>query len=325
MKILNKIVLIVLLVFILVACSTKGDREINVEGDNGGDKVTVGYSQHSSAVSYRIKQTESIQEEAKKRGYNLVFTNAQDDTARQTSDVEDMVAQNVDYIAMSPRDYEGASAALEAAKRAGIPVILVDRLAAGVPGEDYVTAILANSIWEGEQAGEWVANETGGKASIVELTGTPGSSAANDRSEGFNNVISKYPDMDIIVSQSADFSRSEAQSVMENIIESHGGDFDVVYAHNDEMAIGAISALKSAGYKVGEDILIIGIDGQKEAFELIKAGEYNATVFSSPYFGPMLFDVIDDLESGKEVDTEIYMDGMVIDKTNVDENMDLAY
>ncbi len=329
MKFFNRSLFMVLLasILLLAACSSgeSGKASGDNEGGGDGDKIKVGYSQHSSAVSYRIKQTESIQEEAEIRGYDLVFTNAQDDTARQTSDVEDMVAQNVDYIAMSPRDYEGASAALDAAKNAGIPVILIDRLAAGEPGEDYVTALLANSIWEGEQAGEWVANETDGKASIVELTGTTGSSAANDRSEGFHNAISEHADMEVIVSQTADFSRSEAQEVMENIIESHGDKIDVVYAHNDEMAIGAINALKSAGYKVGEEVLIVGIDGQKDAFELIKAGEYNATVFSSPYFGPMLFNVIDDLEAEKEVDNEVYMPGLVIDKTNVDEEMDQAY
>src|SRR5690625_3046964 len=174
MKSMNKwfgMFVLVAMLSLVVACSDSGTSEsTSAENDEDGDKVTVGYSQHSSAVSYRIKQTESIQEEAELRGYDLVFTNAQDDTARQTSDVEDMVAQNVDYIAMSPRDYEGASAALDAAKNAGIPVILVDRLAAGEPGEDYVTALLANSIWEGEQAGEWIVEETDGRAAIVELT-----------------------------------------------------------------------------------------------------------------------------------------------------------
>lgn len=324
----NIVMVFMVAVLFLTACS------MNDEDNNGGNKpvkekdgdsIKVGYSQHSSAVSYRIKQSESIEDEAKEKGYNLIFTNAQDDTARQTSDVEDMVAQNVDYIAMSPRDYEGASAALDAAKNAGIPVILIDRLAAGEPGEDFVTALLANSILEGEQAGDWVVEATDGKVSIVELTGTTGSSAANDRSEGFHNSIDQHPDMEVIVSQTADFSRLRGQEVMENIIESHGDKIDVVYAHNDEMAIGAINALKSAGYKVGEDVLIVGIDGQIDAFQLIQAGEYNATVFSSPYFGPMLFDVIADLEAGKEVDTEVYMEGMVIDKTNVEEEMDLAY
>lgn len=328
MKYFNKWIGMAFLVAVifLAACSNSETSGSTAEkSDDNGGEVKVGYSQHSSAVSYRIKQSESIQEEAETRNYDLVFTNAQDDTARQTSDVEDMVAQNVDYIAMSPRDFEGASAALDAAKNADIPVILVDRLAAGEPGEDYVTALLANSIWEGEQAGEWIVEETDGKAAIVELTGTTGSSAANDRSEGFHNAISEHSDMEVIVSQTADFSRSEAQEVMENIIESHGDKIDVVYAHNDEMAIGAINALKSAGYNVGEDVLIVGIDGQKDAFELIKAGEYNATIFSSPYFGPMLFDVIEDLEAGKELDTEVFMPGMVIDKTNVEEEMDQAY
>jgi len=316
------IVLCVLLTaIILSACGSK--ENMGKEDDSG--KIKVGFSQQSTEVAYRIMQTESIKQAAEKSGYQLVFTDAQNDTAKQTSDVEDLVSQKIDYLALSPRDFEGAATALAAAKKAGIPVILIDRLAAGVPGEDYVAFIGSDYIWEGEQAAEWIAKKTDGKAKIVELTGTVGASAAKDRSVGFHQVVDKHPDMEVIVSQTADFSRAEAQKVMENIIQARGNEIDAVYAHNDEMAIGASLALKAAGYKPGKDILIVGIDGDKAAFDLIKAGEYSATIFSSPYFGPLLFEVIDNLVAGKEVEQTIILPGDVIDADNIDEKMDLAY
>lgn len=323
-------VLLPLLTLVLVAVAAAcGNAEPGNGESTGGTstnkKIRVGFSQQSTSVSYRIKQTDSIKEEAAKRGYELVFTNAQDDTAKQTSDVEDLVSQKVDYIVMSPRDYEGAATALAAAKKAGIPVILVDRLAAGEPGVDFTTYIGSNYVWEGEQAGEWVAKATGGQALIVELTGTVGASSARDRSAGFHKVVSQNDGMKVIVSQTADFSRSKAKDVMENIIQSNGDQIKVVYAHNDEMAIGASAALKAAGYKLGEDVLIVGIDGQKDAFDLVKAGEYAATVFSSPYYGPIVFDAIDKLAAGEKIDTNIELPGFVVDKDNVEEKMELAY
>lgn len=321
--------LALILVAVAAACGNAESGNGNGEGADGGTgagkKIRVGFSQQSTFVSYRIKQTDSIKEEAAKRGYELVFTNAQDDTAKQTSDVEDLVSQKVDYIVMSPRDFEGAATALAAAKKAGIPVILVDRLAAGEPGVDFVTYIGSNYVWEGEQAGEWAAKATGGQATIVELTGTVGASSARDRSEGFHKIVNQNDGMKVIVSQTADFSRSKAKDVMENIIQSNGDQIKLVYAHNDEMAIGASAALKAAGYKLGEDVLIVGIDGQKDAFDLVKAGEYAATVFSSPYYGPLVFDVIDKLAAGEKVETNIELPGFVVDKANVDEKMELAY
>src|SRR5690606_36424467 len=177
------IVLCVLLTaIILSACGSK--ENMGKEDDSG--KIRVGFSQQSTEVAYRIMQTESIKQAAEKSGYQLVFTDAQNDTAKQTSDVEDLVSQKIDYLALSPRDFEGAATALAAAKKAGIPVILIDRLAAGVPGEDYVAFIGSDYIWEGEQAAEWIAKKTDGKAKIVELTGTVGASAAKDRSVGFH-------------------------------------------------------------------------------------------------------------------------------------------
>jgi len=292
----------------------------------GGDgEVVVGFAQQSNAVSYRINQTESIKSEGKDRGYRVVVTDAQDDTAKQVSDVEDLVSQGVDYLVLSPREFDGLAAGLLAAKDAGIPVILVDREAEGVAGEDFVTYIGSDYVWEGEQAGKWVVDNTGGEAGVVELTGTPGASSARDRSSGFHAAVEKAPGIKIIASQTAEFSRAEAQKVMDNLLAANRDSIDVVYAHNDEMALGAALAIQAAGLKPGVDIKIVGIDGQKDAFEAIRDGSMSATVFSSPYYGPSVFDVIDDLEAGKDVESKIVLDGYVVDATNVGEKFSEAY
>lgn len=294
-------------------------------GGGAEDSITIGFAQQTNSVSYRSSQTQSIQSEGEARGYNVVVTDAQDDTAKQVSDVEDLVSQGVDYLVLSPREFDGLAAGLLAAGEAGVPVILVDREAEGVVGDDFVTYIGSDYVWEGAQAGEWVVENTGGEARVVELTGTPGASSARDRSSGFHTAIEEAPEVEIIASQTAEFSRVEAQKVMDNILAANRDSIDVVYAHNDEMALGAALAIQAAGLQPGIDIKIVGIDGQKDAFDAVRDGTLSATVFSSPYYGPAVFDVIDALVAGEEVDPEIVLEGYVVDATNVEEKYSEAY
>src|SRR3712207_6334732 len=209
--------------------------------------------------------------------YTTLFR-SQGQTAKQVSDVEDLIARRVSMILLAPREYEGLAPALQAAKRAKIPVILVDRAAAGTPGEDYVTLLASNFVEQGKRAAEWLAKQTNGKANIVELTGTPGASVAADRAKGFKDEIARHPGMKIIASQTGDFSRAAAQRVMQNIAQSLGKQITAVYAHNDEMALGAIQALTAAGLKPGTDVKIVSIDGERAALEAIQRGELGATV-----------------------------------------------
>lgn len=305
---------------------TSDDQEQDLEQDaNKDEKIKVGFSQVGTTVAYRVAETNSLVEEAEKRGFEIFFTDAQEVTAKQVSDVEDLVAQGVDYIVMSPREFEGLTPAIDAAKQAGIPVILIDRAVAGEPGVDYVALLAADCVWEGREAGEWAAKKTNGKATIVELTGTVGASAVIDRAQGFREGIADHPEMEIVVSQTADFSRSAAQEVMENIIQARAGDFDVVYAHNDEMALGAAQALKAAGITPGEDVIIIGIDGEQDAYKAVLSGDMGATVFSSPYFGPAVFDKIEKLIAGEEVEQYIGLKGQLIDIDNSEEFAHLPY
>ncbi|MBM7551887.1 substrate-binding domain-containing protein [Thalassobacillus pellis] len=290
------------------------------------DKIVVGFSQMENNNPWRIAETESIRNEAEKRGYEMVYTDAQGDTAKQLSDIEDMIAQGVDYIVLAPREYKGLGPALKSAKKAGVPVIFVDRMAEGKAGEDYVTFIGSDFVKQGKRAAKWLVKELNGKGNIVELSGTTGSSVAIERAEGFRNYLEEHaPDMKIIASQTGDFARAEGQKVMESMLQANGNNIDAVYAHNDEMAIGAINAIKSAGLNPGEDITVVSVDGTKDALQAIIDGDLGATVESSPFFGPVVFDVIEKLESGEQVDTEIIIEDRFFDKSNAKEFVDEAY
>ncbi|MEB3102463.1 ABC transporter substrate-binding protein [Ferviditalea candida] len=293
--------------------------------DAGAKKLVIGFSQTDNGNPWKVAQTKSIREEAKKRGYELVYTDAQGDTAKQLSDVEDMIARGVNYIILSPREFEGLAPALDAAKKAGIPVILVDRKAKGTAGQDYLTYIGSNFIEEGKRAGEWLAQVTGGKAKIVELTGTAGASVAIDRKAGFEQAIKPYKDMEIIASQTGNFSQAEGQKVMENLLQSYGDKITAVYAHNDGMAIGAINAIEAAGKVPGKDIIIVSVDGTKDALQAIIDGKMGATVECSPFFGPPAFDVIEKHAKGETIQPEIINKDNFFNKDNAAEFVNKAY
>jgi len=288
-------------------------------------QFVVGFSQMESDNPWRIAQTASLRAEAAKRGVTLVVTDAQGQTAKQVSDVEDLIARHVDLILLAPREFEGLAPALQSAKRANIPVILVDREAAGTVGSDYITFLGSNFIEQGNRAAEWLAKATGGKANIVELSLTPGSSVARDRGEGFRQTLAKYPDMKIIASQTGDASRAKGQSVMQNIAQSLGSKITAVYAHNDEMALGAIQALKAAGRTPGKDVIVVSIDGERAALQAVVAGELGATVESNPRFGPLAFETIDKFRKHETIPPKIILTDRLFDKTNAASFVSEAY
>jgi ribose transport system substrate-binding protein len=293
--------------------------------DAGTDKFTVGFSQMESDNPWRIAETNSIRAEAEKRGIPLVVTDAQGQTAKQVSDVEDLIARRVSMIFLAPREFDGLAPALQAAKQANIPVVLIDRAAAGTAGVDYKTLLASNFIEQGQRAAAWLATATGGKANIVELTGTPGASVAADRAKGFADEIAKHPGMRIIASQTGNFTRAQGERVMQNLAQSLGPQITAVYAHNDEMALGAIQALKSAGRKPGQDVIIVSVDGQKAALEAILAGELGATVESNPRFGPLAFETMEKLRKGESVSTKILLTDRLFDKGNAAQFLSEAY
>ncbi|MDR1580622.1 MAG: ABC transporter substrate-binding protein [Synergistaceae bacterium] len=292
-----------------------------------GKKMVVAFSQMEMNNAWRVAETNSIRTEAEKRGIELIYTDAQGDTAKQVSDVEDIIAKKPDVILLAPREYEGLAPALAAAKEAGIPLILIDRDAQGEAGVDYKTLISANFIWEGQQCAQVLVKRFGTEreVNVVQVTGTPGSSVAIDRQKGFEDELAKYPNFKVISTQNGEFTRSIAQKTMENVVQSLGDKINAVYGHDDECAIGAIQALKAAGLKPGVDIAIVGVGGFKDAALSIQAGEMDATVLCSPFFGPTAFDAAEKIVNGETLPTFIQNPGRIIDKSNVDEYMPDAF
>jgi ribose transport system substrate-binding protein len=285
----------------------------------------VGFSQMESDNPWRLAETKSLKDEAAKRGIELVVTDAQGQTSKQVADVEDLIARKVNLILLAPRVFDGLAPALQAAKAAKIPVILLDRAAAGTPGDDYVTLLVSDEVEEGRRAARWLAEQTKGTANIVELAGTPGASVADDRAAGFREVLAKYPNMKIIASQTGNFSRATGQGVMQNLAQSLGKKITAVFAHNDEMALGGIQALISAGLKPGSDVTVVSVDGERAALEAIDRGELGATVECNPRFGPLAFDTIDKFRKGEKLPPKIIVTDRFFDKSNAKQSIADAY
>ena len=283
--------------------------------------LKVGFAQMENNVSWRVAETKSVQDEARRLGVDLIYTDAQSSTAKQVSDVEDMVAQGVKYIILPPREEEGLQPALDKAKAAGIPVILIDRT---VRGDDYTTLIASDFIEEGERAGQWLIDKIGGSGNVVVLEGTQGATSTIDRQKGFENAI-EGTDVKIIAMQTAEYTLSEGRRVMENIIQAQGDNIDAVYAHNDDMAIGAIQAMKAAGIQPGVDVIVVSVDGSKAALQAILDGELGCTVQCSPFFGPITFETIAKLEAGEEVPRYIKNIDLLFDITNAADHIDEAF
>ncbi|WP_220138816.1 ABC transporter substrate-binding protein [Paenibacillus anseongensis] len=269
----------------------------------GDGKVTVGFSQIGAESGWRGAETQSIQDTAKADPtIDLKFSDAQQKQENQIKAIRSFIAQKVDVIAMAPVVETGWEAVLKEAKDAKIPVILVDR---GIDkkNEDLYTSFIGSDfIVEGQNAAKAMAEHLGDKGNIVELEGTVGASAATDRKKGFDDEMKKHPNIKIVKSQSGDFNRATGKQVMEAILKSpEGKDIQGVYAHNDDMALGAIQAIEEAGKKPGTDVKIVSIDGIKEAFEAVKAGKLNTVVECNPLLGPQLFQAAKDLKAGKQL------------------------
>ncbi|RCW78276.1 MULTISPECIES: ABC transporter substrate-binding protein [Phyllobacterium] len=291
------------------------------------DTYKVGFAQTESNNPWRLAQTASMQEEAKKRGWQLVYTDAASSAAKQVADVNSMIAQGVDLIFLAPREEKPLIPAIKAAKNAGIPVILLDRnvdASLAKPGEDYVTFIGSNFIEEGQRVADWLVKNANGKTTIIELEGTTGSSPANDRKKGFDEVIAKNPDFKIVASQTGDFARDKGRQVAETLLQAHP-DANVVYAHNDEMAMGAISAIEAAGKVPGKDILVLSIDGGKEAVQAVVDGKIAAVVECNPRFGPKAFDTAVAYAAGEKIPDKIINPDQFYDASNAKDLLSTAY
>lgn len=282
----------------------------------GDKKITVGFAQVGAESAWRTAETESIKSEAAKRSANLKFSDAQGKQENQIRALRSFLAQRVDAIILAPVVETGWGPVLQEAKRAKIPVVLVDR---GIKVSDdslYATLIASDFVEEGRMAAEWLAKKVNGKANIIELQGTPGAAPAIDRKKGFEQGISKYPGMKIIASQSGDFRRAQGKEVTEALIKKHGADINAVYAHNDDMALGAIQAIEESGRKPGSDVIVVSIDGIKDAFQTMVEGKLNCSVECNPLLGPMAFDAVEKVLAGGKLPKKTVVQDKVYDQAN---------
>jgi galactofuranose transport system substrate-binding protein len=287
----------------------------------------VGFAQTESNNPWRLAQTQSMQDEAKKRGIQLVYTDAAGSAAKQVADVRSMIAQKVDVIFLAPREEKPLAPVVKEAAKAGIPVILLDRnidQTLAKAGEDYVAFIGSDFIEEGRRVAQWLVKATGGKAEIIQLEGSTGSSPANDRKKGFDDVIAKNPGMKMLASQTGDFARDKGRQVAQTLLQTHPN-ATVIYAHNDEMAIGAIAALEAAGKKPGKDVMVLSIDGGREAVGLVVEGKINYVVECNPKFGPKAFSTMADYADGKTIPAKLINPDREFMAENAKELLPTAY
>lgn len=277
---------------------------------------TVGFSQIGAESAWRTAETESIKGEAAARSIPLKFSDAQGKQENQIKALRSFVAQGVKAIILAPVVETGWEPVLKEIKEANIPVILVDRGVKVADDSLYTTLIASDFVEEGRMAGEWLAKRLNGKGNIVELQGTPGAAPAIDRKKGFEKAIANYPDLKIIKSQTGDFTRTGGKQVMEAFLKAEGKKINALYAHNDDMALGAIQAIEEAGMAPGKDITIVSIDGVKTIFEAIAAGKANCTVECNPLLGPMVFETLDSIRAGDPQDKKMVMKDDLYDESN---------
>jgi len=237
---------------------------------------------------------------AEEMGVEILTVDAQNDAAAQLSSVEDLLIKQIDVLIVNPVDGNAVVSAITAANDAGVPVITVDRAA---EGGDVVSHIASDNVEGGKMAGEFIAKQLNKEGNVVELQGIPGTSAARDRGKGFNIVMDKYPNLKVIARQPAGFDRAEGMTVMENILQGNP-DIDAVFAHNDNMALGAMEAISAAGRS--DEIMIVGFDAIDDAVEAVKEGKMAATVAQRPtLMGEMAVETAVKVANGNKVEEYI--------------------
>jgi ABC-type sugar transport system substrate-binding protein len=274
------------------------------------DRIVLGFSQIGAESEWRTANTESIKAAAITSNIDLRFADAQQKQENQIKALRSFIAQKVDVIAFSPVVATGWDTVLMEARAAGIPVILTDRAVTSDPSL-YAGFLGSDFVEEGRKAGRWVSEQfkdAREDVNIVELQGTVGAAPAIDRKKGFEEIIAANPNLKIIRSQTGDFTRIKGKEAMEAILKSESRKIHVLYAHNDDMAIGAIQAIEEAGLKPGKEILIVSIDAVKGAFEAMIAGSLNATIECNPLLGPQLMTSVAEVVSGRPIPKRIVVE-----------------
>ena len=279
---------------------------LNNEDRNPEDPIVLGFAQLGKESAWREANTKSIISAAEESGITLLFEDADLDQDKQIAAIRSFIEAEVDAIAFAPIVSTGWDEVLQEAKAAGIPVICSDRTVEVADETLVTTYLVADFIEEGRRAAGWVVGETQNwdDVRIVEIAGLVGSTPAIDRANGFADFIARFDTHRIIDSEPGDFIDNLGYDVMTRFLLRHK-QIDIVYAHNDDMALGAIRAIEEAGLEPGVDILIVSIDGVKAAFQAMKKGKLNCTVECSPLLGPQLMKAVQDYVNGEELPLRI--------------------
>jgi ABC-type sugar transport system substrate-binding protein len=281
----------------LSACGS-GDKKPANDG-----KITLGFAQVGAESGWRTANTKSIQESAAAAGIDLKFSDAQQKQENQIKAIRSYIAQKVDVIAFSPVVETGWDTVLKEAKDAGIPVILTDRAIDSPDTSLYRTFIGSDFVLEGKKVGDWVVDQYKGKTdtvNIAELEGTTGSAPANDRKKGFGDVIAADPKFKVIASQTGDFTRAGGKQVMEAFLKANKK-IDLLFAHNDDMGLGAIDAIEAAGLKPGVDIKIVTVDAVHDGMQALANGKINFIAECNPLLGPQLMDLVKQVVNNQDL------------------------
>ena len=287
---------------------TSGD--ICMHDAYGGDGVeevdlasaTIGFAQSErEANPFRIAETQSIRDEAEARGIDLVVTNAESDLNKEISDIQGMVDQGVDALIISPLNSEGLDPAIDYANEKGVPIMTIDRrLTTMTACEDFIGWVGSDFVEQGRRAADAMVRETGGEGKLAILLGAPGVNVTTDRNDGFLARLEELDtEIEIVAQQAANYERAMGQTVTEQLI-ANDPDITAIYAHNDEMALGAVAALQAAGKSPG-DVTIITIDGTQGAVQGIIDGWIAGVIESNPRFGPLAFQALENFYGGEGV------------------------
>lgn len=281
-------------------------------GCSGGNKQASGSKKIGMVIStlnnpFFVSMKEGADKKAKELGYELIVLDSQNDATKERSNVEDLVQQGIAVLIINPTDSDAVANSIQVANDKKIPVITVDRKA---NGGEVVSHIASDNAAGGKMAAQFILDTLGGKANIVELQGIPGASATRDRGKGFHEGVDGKEGVKVVASQAADFDRQKGLNVMENIIQATPG-FDAIFAHNDEMALGAVKALKAANKKA----IVVGFDGNDDAKKAVEAGEMATTVAQQPdLMGSMAIENAAKVIKGESVQKEIPVELKLIKK-----------
>lgn len=289
-------ILFIATLLLLSGCSLEAPGWAKKERKVGVKDITIGVSISTLNNPFFVSVKDGITKEAKKQGITVKIADAQNDSSKQSNDVDDLIQQGVDVLLVNPVDSAAISSAVKTANDAAIPVIAIDRSA----DKGKVETLVASDNREGgKMAAQYILDQLGDKAKVAELEGVPGASATRERGEGFHSLADTK--LDVVEKQSADFDRTKGLNVAENVLQANSS-IQAIFAQNDEMALGAVEAAKSAG----KDIIIVGFDGNDDGLKAVETGKMSATIAQQPeLIGKKAVESVKDVAAGKKIEALI--------------------